>query len=103
LERSTTASITLPEAVKDLFAWLKAHDQRFAGTDAAIAAFLMERGAEAYYQQGLEVITPLDANVHSALAEIGTSGIRQVIIDEESSELPETNHRRATGARRKKA
>jgi hypothetical protein len=89
-------TVTLPDSVKDLFAWLKAHDPRFSGTDAAIAAFLMEKGAEAYYQQGLEAITPLDSDVFNALAESGISGIRQTITDEESeSQLRSiANHKR---------
>lgn len=93
-------TVTLPDAAKDLFAWLKAHDQRFAGTDAAIAAFLLERGAEAYYQQGLGEITPLDANVFNALAESGITSLAQVAMDEESNSELATRGRVAGGRRR---
>ena len=94
-------TVTLPDATKDLFAWLKAHDQRFAGTDAAIAAFLMEKGAEAYYQQGLAAVTPLDADVFNALAESGIAGVRQAIEDEDSNSESDVGNRRAAGGRRR--
>jgi len=94
-------TVTLPDSTKDLFAWLKAHDQRFAGTDAAIAAFLMEKGAEAYYQQGLEAVTPLDTEVFDALAVSGITGVRQAIADEDSNSEPEIGNRRVSGRRRR--
>jgi hypothetical protein len=62
-------TVTLPEEVKALFGWIKNHDGRFEGKDASIAAFLIKMGAEAFYEDGLKNVEPLDLDVANALAE----------------------------------
>lgn len=74
-------TITLPEDVKDIFAWIKNYDPQFEGRDASIGAFLLKLGVEIYYQRGLENIEPLDATFSNALRSSGVHGITEAIRD----------------------
>ncbi len=72
-------TITLPEDVKDIFAWIKNYDPQFEGRDASIGAFLLKLGVETYYQRGLENIEPLDPAISYALSSSGVQGLTEVI------------------------
>jgi len=74
-------TVTIPEDVKDLFAWMKNYEPQFEARDATIAAYLLKLGAEAYYQKGLENIEPLDAGVVKALAEVGNVDLAQALAE----------------------
>lgn len=74
-------TVTLPDESKDMFAWIKAFEPQFEGRDAAVAAFLIKLGAEAFYQKGLERIEPLDATVTAALEESTLAGLSEAMGD----------------------
>ena len=74
-------TVTLPDESKDMFAWIKAFEPQFEGRDAAVAAFLIKLGAEAFYQKGLERIEPLDAAVTAALEENSLAGLSEAMGD----------------------
>lgn len=76
-------TVTLPEEVKALFAWMKNHEARFDGKDASIAAFLIKRGAEAFYEDGLKNAEPLEPEVATALAENVAADIARATQGEE--------------------
>lgn len=74
-------TVTLPEESKDMFAWIKAFESRFEGRDAAVAAFLIKLGAEAFYQQGLDRAEPLDEAVAAALEGNSLNGLSEVMAE----------------------
>lgn len=74
-------TVTLPDESKDMFAWIKAFEPQFEGRDAAVAAFLIKLGAEAFYQKGLERIEPLDADVTAALEKASMAGLSEAVSD----------------------
>lgn len=75
-------TVTLPEEVKDMFAWMKAFDPQFEGRDASIAAFLIKLGVEAYYQRGLENAEPLEQEIIEAMMASTTTGLSESLNDE---------------------
>lgn len=77
-------TITLPEDVKDIFAWIKNYDPQFEGRDASIGAFLLKLGVETYYQRGLENIEPLDAAFSDALRSSGVHGMTEAMSENNS-------------------
>lgn len=87
-------TVTLPAEVRPLFLWLKKYDPQFDGKDAQIAAFLIRKGAEAYYQNGLENVEPLESEVFDSLNEKIKTAFSAAIDEDPAPPTPRKSARR---------
>ena len=93
-------TVTLPPETKSLFAWLKNYDSRFDGKDATLGAYLIKKGIEAVYEEGLENVEPLDSDVIASLTTHAHSSVTQALEEDDSLFLP-SSPRKASQGRKK--
>jgi hypothetical protein len=80
---SFRAHVTVPEEVRDIFAWLVKYEPKFLGSPAAVAAELIRVGAHALYADSCKAAEPLDEEIADAMGDYQSTSLARSVKGDE--------------------